>query len=186
MSCFDREKRSAVLRKAALILLTILLIGGFLFGIVWLIGKPIYQKKMDETRDFRVEFIGYALVNPTEDPGAQATISFHGEKNGWGMFAGDVTVMVDGETVYECLDCEFRGEKGSGTYALITDGGWTPDQDCPRPTNVEATIWVDQDWECVLLIPADSGADYCAFVAPAQTHGEALVLYHELYGTEKG
>ena len=177
------KKISAAVWKTALILLTILLIGGFLAGIAWLIGKPIYQKKMDEFRSFRTEYVGYALSNPLNEAGDPAMIAFHGEKNGRGIFAGDVTVTVNGEKVYECLDCELRGEDGS--FALITDDGWTPDLGVPRDTRIVGSIRVDGDMESFLLIPSESDGAYVAFVAPAQTHSEAYDLYFELYGTEK-
>lgn len=183
MKGFNREKVSLCFWRTALVLvivLAILLVIGV--PLYFLVIKPSNEVRLDEFLPFSGEYSGYALVNPLEEQGALAAISFDGEKNGRGVFNGNVTVTVNGEKVYECLDCEFWGENGA--FSLVTDGGWTPDMDHPRDTKMEATIWVDQDWKHMLLIPNESKTEYRAFVAPAQTHDEAFSLYGKLHSAE--
>lgn len=181
---FNREKASLYFWRTALVLVivvaTLLLIGVPLY---FLVIKPRNEVRLNEYLPFSAEYSGYALGNPLEEQGAMAVISFDGEKNGYGVFNGNVTVTVNGETVCEYLDLEFWGEDGS--FSLITDDGWTPDLGVPRDTRMMGSIRVDGDMESFLLIPSESDGSYVAFVAPAQNHSEAYDLYFELYGTEK-
>ena len=91
---FNREKVPLYFWRTALVLvivIAVLLVIGT--PVYFLIIKPHYEERLDEYQSFATEYSGYALVNPLEDHGALAVISFDGEKNGKGIALKEIEIL---------------------------------------------------------------------------------------------